>query len=241
MVVTQRTEEFEGLRFTPPQAQLINELSTKFGVDPAQMARAAAQMRDIARAAGADFDFMLRVMRDTTRTGTGGFLYSVPHTDTRTVTLAHDILSSAYGVFSEAGRRTQPVFSAETLAQAAEFFMRGPLSTGTMPYQIGPKTMTWLERQAERNRINPAALSNAVLGYCTMISVNPELAGQYLRIASGGDARIESFARMFQERSQPTVMEDGRTSFWLSTPDAVRVAGDFRREHILGSRISRTA
>lgn len=233
-----RPEEISLTGFTPQQSQLLMDLSRKFGLDQAATQRLGENLRDLTRATGTDFNLLLSAMRDIERTSSTGFLYSVPHTDARTVDLAMSILSQAYGTHLETPR-ARPVFSVENLGAATEFFLRGHLSS--LPFQIGPKTSTWLERQAERNHMNYFNLSNAVMGYCALMAVNPELAAGFLSAASGGDARIESFARMFQQNAQATVLDDGRTSFWLRTSDAVEIAGDFRRDSILRSRISRTA
>lgn len=232
-----RAEDISLTGFSQQQTQLLQELAGKFGLDQAATQRLGEQLRDLSRVTGTDFNMLLSALRDIRRSGETGFIYDVPHTDTRTADLAMTVLSQAYGVYD--GRpRARPDFSAGNLGAAAESFLRGHSMTG-VPFQIGPRTTRWLERQAERNRMDPFALSTATMGYCALRGVDPDLAEGYLRAASAEDPRIAAFARMFQQGAQSTVLDDGRTSFWLRTTDAVELAGDFRREQLLGSRLRR--
>lgn len=207
------------------------------------------QMRDMARACGADADFLLRVVREsrvTIQNGHVSLSNSIPSSTTgqmRAVDLAFSILRHAYE--GPRGPRQIADFGSASLGAAAHDYFRTSFTSGPETTVFSDRTSTWLRRQAERFGMDFNMLSGAIRTYSSLIESNPTIAAQALKYAAGVDARIEAFAIAFTERAQVRQRgENGNTELYIRNVDTGPMLAQYRRdigEDIHSARIRRSA
>ncbi|MFH0885276.1 MAG: hypothetical protein V1861_06205 [Candidatus Micrarchaeota archaeon] len=205
------------------------------------------QIRDLARAVGADPEFLLGVLRNAEVRRSGdhySFSYGLPNRGARTgeesraTDLGLSILSRAYQSWEGDRRvlRTTPDFSAETLGGAAADYLRNHGS-----FQIGAKTGEWLRREAVRLGVDAETLRRSIRTYYVLRNLNPTVANNALREVCGNDPKIEAFAMACADRLRTRETESGGTELWLRTADAVALRGEFRAEEVMRSTPRRLA
>jgi hypothetical protein len=195
------------------------------------------QLRDLARALGADPDFLIRYLENVQITdrgeGTPGFASGISYS-TDEESRAADLAQHLLGVAFREGREAD--FSPETMAEAVVAYerMRGETRT-----YMGEMTTLGLEREARRMGVNPMTLTNAVRTYCMFAETNPELADHALEVASGGDARIAMMARAYHSRIQITAQVNGRVEFWIRRSDKRAILAQYNSDRLQHARLAR--
>lgn len=214
------------------------------------------QVRDIARACGADPDFLLRVLRESRverhdeHIGISSSLPARTAGEMRALDLGHAILRQAYEGDGTHGVRARPDFSAATFGAAGYEYVRHTHTFGAETTVISEKSTLWLERQAARFGLDMGVLRDAIVAYSTLIEAGGDLAREALRHGTEGFPREAAFAVAFcsnaltRQHHEAGNSENTNTELYIRNVDTNAMLAQFRREAgegVLASRPRRTA